>query len=792
MPDLLAHPDSFHDQEEPRSSKVVWDAICEARTEFLPYNNFCDRIDKLIDASGNLASGQGFYYSDQEFDLFWASLEIIKPAVYARPPQPVVSPRFQDRSKVATTTSELLERCLVSTFERGDFNQVMLGIRDDLVVANRGVPRVTYESDEDGGGKRVCEEHVDRADFLHEPARKWAEVGWVAFAGYLTEREMRKRFPRVDITGAQYNVRRDGADGHRVDTAAKCKVWEVWHKADNRVYWVTEGVELFLDESEPFLDLERFFPCPRPAYGTLKRRSLIPVPDWVRYEKTLEQINDLTRRIHGLLDWIRVKGLIPAGGDVGNAVELALGQRDDDVLLIPIPSAALMQGSGQFVQFLPLQEFAETIRGLIEARRELIQNFYELSGISDIMRGATDAQETLGAQQLKSQYGSIRVREKIDELQRVARDVARIAAEIIAEKFDQATLLEMSQMTLPTRAEIKKSLKELETAARREMDQLEQQAMQTAQEAQKSGQQIDPQQAEQQFQQAQQAIFQKYGPEIERLGQAVAVEDVMELLRDQKARAFTIEIETDSTIVSDEMAEKQSRAEFLTAFANASAAVQPLLAAGESGAKLAGGMIKFALGPFRAGRELDALIDDFVEQAPQALAQQSKDGEENADLAAAQMRLAEAEMQKAQAQIAKVQADAQLKMQELQLRGAEAQAKTQQDQQKFELEVADTRGKIEETQARVEKIYAEIQLAQQKIEIETHREQREDLKTAADIDLRAADQDMRAESAARDAEFRARDADRSERQQNYTERSSDRQMALAERQAERKPQPRKD
>ena len=185
----------------------------------------------------------------------------------------------------------------------------------------------------------------------------------------------------------QFNVRRDTVDGKRVDTAAKCKVWEVWHKADKRVYWVTEGVETFLDESVPFLKLDGFYPCPRPAYGTIKRRSLIPVPDYVRYEQTLEQINDITRRIHGLLDWIRVKGLIPAGGDVSTAVETALNQNDDDVLLIPVPGAALMSGAGQFVQFLPLQEFAATVTGLIEARRELIQNFYELSGISDIMRG---------------------------------------------------------------------------------------------------------------------------------------------------------------------------------------------------------------------------------------------------------------------------------------------------------------------------------------------------------------------------------------------------------------------
>lgn len=760
--ELTDHPDSFRDPDEPKSSKAIWDALREAERILGPYYHLCDRIDAVVSAGSDAIVG-GSHYSDQEFDLFWASLEIMKPAVYSRAPQPVVAPRFQDRDKVATTASELLERCLVSSFERGDFDQVMLNVRDDLIVSGRGAVRVRYESDEDG--KRVCEDHVDRMDFLHEPARKWSEVGWVAFAGYLTQSEFKKRFPDFDEIrhgSPQYNVRRNPNDTSVIDTAAKCKVWEVWHKADRRVYWVTDGVEVILDQAEPFLKLEGFYPCPRPAYGTLRRRTLIPVPDWVRYEQTLEQINDITRRIHGLLDKVRLRGFIPAGGDVADAVEIAMRQDSDDLFLVPVPGAALTTGSAaNFVQFLPLTELAQAIQGLIEARRELINNYYELSGISDIMRGATEAEETLGAQQLKSQYGSIRIRMKIDELQRVARDVARITAEIIAEKFDQDTLLEMAQMTVPTRAEIKKQLKQLEDAAKAEMDGLEKQAQQAMQQAQASGQQIDPQQAEQMFQQAQQAIIAKYQPQIAKIGGQVAIEDIMELLRDQKARAFSIEIETDSTVMADEMAEKQARAEFLTAFGNAIASAQPLLAAGGAGAKLAGVMLKFATAPFRAGRDLDAAIDEFVDEAPQAL-QQQQGGEAEKAIAEANQKLAEAELQKAQAQTEKVRVEAREKAMMLDQRQQEMAIKAQQDQQRFDLEIADTKGKLDETAARIEKIRADIDLAFAKLGLEQQREERETVKTAAEIDFRQQDQAMAAQNADRDAAFRAREMSRSD------------------------------
>lgn len=767
---------SFQDGDEPKSSALVWDALQDAKKEFQPWWNVCDRVDKIIDAARDTyASIDPNELSDQEFDLFWSSMEIIKPAVYSRPPQPVVSPRFPDRDPVVIKASELLERCIISSFDRGDFDQVMLGVRDDLCINGRGAARVYYETDTTG--KSVCDEHVDRMDFLHEPARKWAEVGWVAFAGYLDRREFKARFGEKHIEQASFNQRRDDDDS-RVDTAAKCKVWEVWHKADGRVYWVTEGVETFLDESEPFLDIDGFFPCPRPAYGTLKRRQLIPVPDYIRYAKTLAQINELTRRVHAMLAWVKVKGLIPAGGDVGQAVETALSaDSDDDVLLIPIPAAALMQGGGDFVQFLPLQEFAAAITGLLEARRELIQNFYELSGISDIMRGATDAGETLGAQQLKSQFGSVRVREKIDELQRVARDVARITAEVIAEKFSAEEIQDMAQMKLPTRSELKKDMKELEEAAKRDMQALEDQATQA------QGQ-VEPQQAQEQFEQAQQQVIQQYQPKIKAIAEQVPIEDVMELFRDQRARAFAIDIETDSTIMVDEMAEKQSRSEFLTAFSNASAAVQPLLMAGEAGAKLAGGMIKFALAPYRAGRELDGMIDDFIESAPAAMAQQQGSGADEA-LAQANLKIAEAEAQKAQAAVAKVQADTAKAQQDNQLKAQEAAVKAQQDQERFMLEVEQTRGSLKETDARIDKIGADIQLAFAKLGIEQRKEDRETVKTAADIQGQQQDRQMQAQNAERDAAFRARDADRADR----GDARADRQQTFAERQTTQQKEP---
>jgi hypothetical protein len=348
----------------------------------------------------------------------------------------------------------MLERALISAFDASEIDEVMLETRDDLAMNNRGVQWLSYE-DEDG--QKVCIEHLDRTDFLHEPARKWADVGWVARRAWMTRLEMQDRFGGTAWESANFVVRHDDRNMGSADNSEKAGVWEVWSKTDNRVYWVTDGVPTILDHDEPHLQLSRFYPCPRPAYGTRRRRSLVPIPDYVRYGNTLDQISELTTRVYDLLKEVRLKGFFPAGGDIGQAVETAIADQSSASILIPVPAAAFMGAAGgQMVQWLPLAEIATAIQGLLEARGQLIQDFYEISGISDIMRGATDAGETLGAQQLKQHNGSIRVKDKVDELTRIAAETAQIAGEIMAEHFSQKSLMDMSQMQLRTKAEIKK------------------------------------------------------------------------------------------------------------------------------------------------------------------------------------------------------------------------------------------------------------------------------------------------------------------------------------------------
>lgn len=101
----------------------------------------------------------------------------------------------------------------------------------------------------------------------------------------------------------------------------------------------------------------------------------------------------------------------------------------------------------------------------------------------------------------------------------------------------------------------------------------------------------------------------------------VTWEDVTELLHKDGLRSFRIDIETDSTIATDEEEEKASRTEFLGAVGDFMAKAEPLAQAQPAIIPLLGEMLLFTVRGFRAGRSLEEAFETFVSQATAAAKQ---------------------------------------------------------------------------------------------------------------------------------------------------------------------------
>ena len=707
--------DEVNVYSEPKNARVWLDMLIEAERSFESWHDRCDNIDKQYANLDRLADKE----RAKEFQMFWANMQVLAPSVYARPPTPVVVPKFKDRRPIFQTASEIAERCAIVSFDLGYIHDALLLVRDNLVLHGRGALWVRHESAKGNRPEKVCIEHKDRHDFLHDPARNWYEVQWVAAASYLTREEARKRFGKYSgeaYDKAEYKIDRDTRDIGGSDERERAKIWEVWHRGLGRVVWISEGVEVLLDDAPPHLDLQGYFPCPRPAYATCQPGSLVPVPDLLYYRDQLDELNKLTGRIHALADTIEVKGFYPSGGnEMADAIETALRTKTTSRVLVPIKDWAAFGGTKEVIIWMPIDMIANTINVLVTLRKQIIDDIYQVMGLSDIMRGATDPNETLGAQQLKMQSGSVRIKDKQGEMARLSRECVQIVTEVITEKFSDDTIMAMSQTQLPRKAqhmmEVAQKQQQLAMQQQQAMQQLQQ--LQAPQPGGQIGGQIGgppggPQAAEQIQQQLQMAQAQ-----LKSFAEKPTYEDVMLFLRNNRARSFVLDIETDSTIQLDEQKEKQSRAEFLQVLAPMLQQLGAMITAQPAMTTFAGEILKFGIAPYRVGRQLDNAIDDMVSMLQSQTGQPGggPNAEKDKASAADAAMKAQVEREKMQWQAQENEKERQLKMAEIQLKGQTEMRKLQNEQQIAQLEYE---GNEKERQAKIMQINAQIQRDAQK------------------------------------------------------------------------------
>ena len=412
-----------------------------------------------------------------KFNILWSNIQVLFPALYGRQAKPEVSRRYMDQDPVGRLASTMLERVIeYETAQFGDFDAAMLGAVQDRLLPGRGTVWIRYEpvitgpepaqypeQEVEAEGAQISnveemtEETIDAAhspvdyvywdDFLHSPARVWDEVWWVSRCVYMTREEGTERFgdvfKNVGMTGQNSD-----ADGKNPLTARstydkKAKVYEIWNKRTMRVCWVAKGYPQALDERDDPLQLEGFFPCPKPLMATTTTGSMIPVPDYCEYEDQAQELDNITQRIYLLTKACKAVGVF-------NAEFKELGRlftEGVDNKLFPVTSWAAMSEKGGLkgaIDMMDTSQIILTLQQLYTAREQVKQSIYEIMGISDILRGASQAQETLGAQQLKANFGSLRMRNSQGEVARFATDIFKLKAQIICKFYPPELIVEMS------------------------------------------------------------------------------------------------------------------------------------------------------------------------------------------------------------------------------------------------------------------------------------------------------------------------------------------------------------
>jgi hypothetical protein len=421
---------------------------------------------------------------DVRFNILWSNIKTLKPAVYSRAPNVEVSRRFKDQNDVGRVASMILERTIDYELRQyTDFHSALNNCVEDRLLPGRGVswvryeprietqeePQITddvdYDSEQAGGGEaygmagevepfevvsdeRSPIDYVFWEDFAHLPARTWEEVTWVARRVYMSKEEGKDRFgdifENVPLTySREKDPQNDDNNQNVVPDDKKAVVWEIWCKTTKKVYWIANAFDEFLDERDDPLQLECFFPCPKPLFSTVTTDSLIPVPDFRLYQDQADEIDEISGRIAHLTKALKVMGVYAA--DEPSLARLM--KEGQDAVLIPIENwPAFMEkgGLGQAIQLVPLADIIATLQQLYQAREACKQVIYETTGLSDILRGASVANETATAQGIKAQFASIRLNDMKDDVARFARDILRMKAEIICSKYQPDIILQVS------------------------------------------------------------------------------------------------------------------------------------------------------------------------------------------------------------------------------------------------------------------------------------------------------------------------------------------------------------
>ncbi len=556
------------------------------------HQNFHDRGKVINERYLDRKEGEDVS-TTHKMNTLWSNVETLTPAIYAKAATPKASRRFRDKDPVGRWAAIVLERALTYNQDAYDGDYAIRGAVKDYLLPGRGQVWVNYEPQIEG--QKLVWECVKRRlinfkDFLTNKARTWDEVWWVAKREYLTKEEAKSQ--RLDVSKLSFSEERDDApDGAKKKN--KAVVWEIWSKADGKVYFVSKSSPEFLREpAPPPLKLGGFFPCPRPLTTTTTSDSILPVPDYDQYRNQAAEIDRLTQKINLLTKALRVVGIYDASAE---GLAKLLDSEDND--MVPVNNWAAYFGTNGVegsVSFLPLKDVVAALQAAYIARDQAKQTLYEVTGMSDIVRGASNPDETATAQQIKSQWGGLRVRDRQAEVQRFIRDILRIEAEICAEVFQPETLKAMSNAPL-LMAQDKQKI------------QVRQQAQQMAQAEPEKAQALvaaNPQL---------QVLLQPVTPEEMQQLREPAWEEVVQLLRDDKLRGFRIDVETDSTIHVDEQEEKQSRIEFITAMTSFMSTMGPMVAQMPQLGPLAGEMMEFGARAFKTAESLETAIEEFVD-----------------------------------------------------------------------------------------------------------------------------------------------------------------------------------
>ena len=577
------------------------------------------------------------------YAILYANVEVLAPALYNATPRPQVKRRFKDNDPLGFVAARTMQRLLEYSLDNGSpecptFDELLEPTVLSGLVPGRGVVRFRYEAkieqvrNEKAAEAAEASGTVDPGEESEGPdehqlpveteegisaegvfgstvpwnqfrcgyALTWKDVPWIAYEAEMTKVELERNFGELGVlveVSDREDDRKDEQEGrsNKVKGVKTAQVFEIWDKVARKVIFISPGLpDKILREVADPLKLKGFFDCPEPLLFTRRVKGMTPLPLYEYYREQAEELNQITIRIRKIISAAKVRGMYDAQVEgIDKALEA------EDGTLIPAENVAALQSQGssgldKAIWLFPIEKIVPVLQQLYTQRQQIKQVIFEINGIADIMRGSSQASETLGAQELKNQWGTLRLKRAQKAVARFARDSLRIIAEISVNKLGIDTISQMTGLNYPRLQEKQQAQQALQAQQAQVQAQMQ---MAQAQGIQPSGPPPQP------------------DPHLLQIVQSPAWEEILALLQNDLQRSYRIDIETNSTVDIEATEDKKDLSEVLQAISQFLSSIGPLVQNGSMPFDMAKSMLLAIIRRFRFGDELEEQIQGM--QPPQ-------------------------------------------------------------------------------------------------------------------------------------------------------------------------------
>jgi hypothetical protein len=460
------------EDERLRSLQKLW--LRRIKNEERDHKDFRDRGKEISDVYEDDIGGKQLYVP-----LLWSVVQVEHSGIYSSQPVPDIRPNNDDNNPIFEDAAQVLDRGIGYYADQQSFDACMHRAVDDFLVRGLGIPRLKVESEiveQEGapvmtpgppimtpmgpqpgppvpqpgemekavGNQSMRWSYTPWNRFGWEPCNSWDDCDFIYFRHPMTQAQCKKRFGQT-VKGSK----NDGVTSHSKEEdkiPPTVDIYEVWDRDQRKVLFLAKGESKPLEVNDDPLGLTDFYPCPPPMMSNIAADELVPQADYDFIEPYDVELNKLQGRRMALLDQLKASGVYDEGlPELSDILEL------DDGQMKPIPNLlSRLQGHGfdNSMFFLPLEEKIRVIDQLTQQIAFVKAQVDEILGISDIVRGVSNAKEGVGTQELKGRWVGIRLSRKRDVVQFTIREMFRLMAQVLANIYTDENLTRLTQLEI--------------------------------------------------------------------------------------------------------------------------------------------------------------------------------------------------------------------------------------------------------------------------------------------------------------------------------------------------------